>query len=75
MFIFVWVDDMLCSYSKDDEKEWNTLKNQLMNYYKIKDMGDLQMILGMRVVRDREQETIRVDQGLYIDPPLHLPGF
>ena len=67
MFIFVWVDDMLCSYSKDDEKEWNTLKNQLMNYYKIKDMGDLQMILGMRVVRDREQETIRVDQGLYID--------
>ena len=67
MFIFVWVDDMLGIYSPDDKVEWSELKSQLMSDYKIKDMGDVQMILGMRVTRDRENEIIRIDQGLYID--------
>jgi hypothetical protein len=66
IFLFIWVDDMLGIYSPDDKAEWSYMKSQLMNHYKMKDMGDLQMILGMRINRDREQQIIRIDQGLYI---------
>lgn len=66
IFIFIWVDDMLGIYSTDDKTEWNELKLKLMNYYKMKDMGDLQMILGMRIIRDRDNQLIKIDQHLYI---------
>lgn len=64
--LFVFVDDIVIAYHRTDKDEWMYYRSILMNRYKVKDLGDLQWVLGMRVTRDRAKKTITLDQGLYI---------
>jgi hypothetical protein len=43
-----------------------TLKKMLADSYPIKDMGELKMILGMQVIRDRKKRTLDITQAHYI---------
>ena len=66
----LFVDDAIILFSILDEAEWNEIKNRIKSKYSIKDMGEAQFILGMRITRDRKQRNIFIDQQAYIEKTL-----
>ena len=58
--ILSYVDD-LPIFGKD-ASEINTIKNSLRRHFRIKDIGELQYILGVRVVRDWQASKFYLDQ-------------
>ena len=67
MIICIFVDDLLIAYHIQDKHEWENIKKQFMNKFKMKDMGACEWILGMQVVRDRTQHTLHLNQHQYLE--------
>jgi hypothetical protein len=67
MWIGLFVDDLLPIHSRMDEHEWVEAKTKLMARYAMKDLGDAEWILGMKVKRDREQRRLILDQERYVE--------
>jgi hypothetical protein len=72
--IFLFVDDIQVSYHADDGQEWGESKAKLAARFSIKDLGPSTWILGMKIVRDRKQRTITLDQELYVTRALERYG-
>ena len=60
----------------------NTLRMALMSRYKMRDLGDLDKFLGIRVIQDRPARKLWLSQELYINKlaskfhlELHQPVF
>lgn len=70
IILAVFVDDIVIAFHASDEKEWASIKQLITSKFKVKDLGDAQFILGMRIVRDRKQRTLHIDQTLYISKVL-----
>ena len=71
IIMLVFVDDIIIAYDNADKKEWEEIKQQFMNKYKMKDLGDCEWILGMRVKRDRKQRKLFLDQEQYLNKVLN----
>ena len=67
IFICLFVDDMPCAYHKQDAAEFEADKAKLKAKYKIQELGDAKLVLGMRITRDRATRTLKVDQETYIN--------
>lgn len=65
VMIALYVDDLLI-FSKKKESI-TEVKKLLRKEFSMKDLGPVDYILGMRVIRDREQRTLTLDQSLYIN--------
>jgi hypothetical protein len=63
----LYVDDTLSIYNKKDESIWLEDKAKISAKYAIKDMGDCEWILNMKLVRDRTKRTITLSQQAYIE--------
>jgi hypothetical protein len=74
ILLFLFVDDMQASYHKEDLAEWNEMKQQLIQQFNTKDMGESKWILGMAIKRDRTARTITLDQEVYITKLLERFG-
>jgi hypothetical protein len=74
ILLFLFVDDGQVSYHAEDRQEWNELKAMLVERFRTKDLGPSTWILGMRIVRDRKQRTIALDQELYVTRALERYG-
>jgi len=74
MLIFLFVDDLQCSYHRADQAEWDELKAKLIQRFDTKDLGESKWILGMRISRDRKARTIMLDQELYVTKALEKYG-
>jgi hypothetical protein len=71
-FVLVYVDDFtLASNSSDDLKAF---KRELMQQFKMKDMGEISHYLGMTMTRDRKARTITLSQQAYIEDVLQRFG-
>lgn len=64
VIISVHVDDLLIFSSKISHI--NAVKKQLKQEYKMKDLGEVDHILGMRVRQNRQARTLTLDQTVYI---------
>ena len=53
----LYVDDMLIAGSSIEEI--NNLKNQLSKQFAMKDLGAVKQILGMRIIRDKANGTLK----------------
>ncbi len=62
-FISVFVDDLIIAAK--DKKEVDEIKKKLMEKFKMRDLGELSWILGMKVERDKEK--IQISQETYIN--------
>jgi transposase InsO family protein len=71
--IIVYVDDMLL-FGKDKQLVATT-KRQLNDAYEMRDMGDLDTYLGLKVHRDRTKRVLRVNQTDYTRKILDTYGF
>ena len=59
------VDDIMIVSRRIHEINW--FKQGFASIFKIKDLGEIRKILGMKVTRDRKQRTIIIDQEAYIE--------
>ena len=71
ILIGLFVDDILVCYDLTDEPTWLRLKTNIIQKYKIKEMGDAKFILGIRIIRDRPNRILKLDQSAYIDKILN----
>ena len=46
-----------------------------MTYFAMKDLGDVSLVLGMQVSRDRLKGTLDIKQGNYVKAILQRYGF
>jgi hypothetical protein len=67
IIICLYVDDTIIAVHRADMDEWNQYKQQIANAYAIKDIGECQWILNMKVTRDRAKRTITLSQQAYIE--------
>ena len=71
--LVVYVNDMLlCS---DDEQEINSAVESLGKEFAIKNLGEPQFCLGMRITRDLQKKRIFIDQEKYCGDILKRFGF
>lgn len=63
LILLVYVDDVLLASKSVDQVSW--FKNAFGKIFKIKDLGEVQKVLGIRVTRDRVKGTLRLDQTHY----------
>jgi hypothetical protein len=67
LIVFFYVDDIVLLFQEKDSHKYAEFKKNLMNRYKIRDIGDLTWFLGIRVTRDFEQWKIWLCQDSYIE--------
>ena len=73
VFIGLYVDDLLVTRSS--EVGISKSKAFLMTKFAMKDLGDVSLILGMQVSRDRLKGTLHINRGNYVKAILQRFGF
>lgn len=69
MIILVYVDDLVLAAK--ERSTIDSFKTEFAKTFKIKDLGEIQKILGIRVIRDRKARTITLDQSQYLNGVLN----
>ena len=69
MILLLSVGDMLIVGS--DIEEINNLKKQLSKQFTMKDLGATKQILGMRIIRDKANRTLKLSQSEYVNKVLN----
>lgn len=64
VYIAIYVDDILIFSNNSDFK--SKIKKYLMSNFKMKDIGNADFILGMKITRDRKNGKLWIDQQLYL---------
>lgn len=64
IFVTIYVDDFLL-FTNDSEMK-KKLKTYLNSRFKMKDLGEAKLCLGLRITRDRTKGKIWIDQQQYI---------
>ena len=64
LIILVYVDDITIAAKEISQVNW--FKDTFGKAFKIKDLGEAKMILGVKVTRDRKLGTLRLDQTHYV---------
>ncbi|RVX16095.1 Retrovirus-related Pol polyprotein from transposon TNT 1-94 [Vitis vinifera] len=64
IILLLYVDDMLITGS--DIEKINNLKKQLSKQFAMKDLGVSKQILGMRIIRDKANGTLKLSQSEYV---------
>lgn len=67
ILLALYVDDTIIAVHRDDLNEWYTDKSVIGGAYAIKDLGECQWVLNMKLTRDRTQGTITLSQEAYIN--------
>lgn len=73
VIVILYVDDFYVFHNDVEEKE--RLFNKLQENFDIKDLGEAQQVLGLRLFRDEKNNRIFINQRHYIDEILHRFGF
>jgi hypothetical protein len=61
IILCLYVDDTIVCYDKQCESTWLADKAKLQSKYKIKDLGDCNWILNMKVTRNRTVGTLQTN--------------
>lgn len=59
LIILVYVDDMTIAGPDLDDIQW--FKREFGKIFKIKDLGETEKILGVRVIRNRQEGTLKIN--------------
>ena len=64
LMVLVYVDDITIAGKNLKDIQW--FKDTFRKAFKIKDLGEASKLLGMRIVRDRQKGTLKLDQAHYV---------
>ena len=67
IFLLFYVDDILMVSRKDCAQQAASIRNALLARYELKDLGELNWFLGIRVIRNRDQGKLWICQDSYIE--------
>jgi hypothetical protein len=67
IFVFFYVDDVLILGPKDKISLMTDIKEQLRRRYEMKDIGEIQWFLNVRITRDRAARKLWLTHDTYID--------
>ena len=67
----VYVDDLLILAPQGKQSVIDNVKAGLRSMFKIKELGKVERILGIRITRIRNERTVYLDQIAYIEKFLH----
>lgn len=67
IFIFFYVDDILLIGPKAAQSTMQELKQDLMQAYEMKDIGEAKWFLNVRILRNRDQKKLWLSHDAYID--------
>ena len=70
--LLVYVDDMAAAAKKKAELDW--FFRSMKERFNIKDLGEIEKILGMRVTRNRRTRELFLDQEQYLEKVLQRLG-
>jgi hypothetical protein len=65
IILLLYVDDMLIVGASMEDI--NKLKNQLSKQFAMKDLGIAKQILGMRIIKDRANCTLKISHTVYVN--------
>ena len=68
VIVALYVDDLIITGPRRSSLE--AVKEQIAARFEIKDLGEVGHLLGMRITRDRELGTVKLDQQHYIEAML-----
>ncbi len=64
IILLVYVDDICVAAKALSQVQW--FKDEFQKAFKIKDLGEMKKILGIRITRNRKKRTLRMDQSHYL---------
>jgi hypothetical protein len=67
IILALYVNDTIIAVHKQDIQEWYQDKKNISEKYSIKDLGECEWILNMKVTRDRQRRVITLSQQAYIE--------
>jgi len=68
LMLLLYVDDISISGRSLADIDW--FKNAFGSIFKVKDLGEMKKILGIRITRNRPERTLRMDQTHYLEEVL-----
>ena len=74
ILLCLFVDDLLSAHHQADAAEWRELKAKFMSIYRCKDNGTVYSLLGMRILRDRANRIMSIDQAVYVQQLVEQSG-
>jgi hypothetical protein len=74
MTLALFVDDVIASHPRSVDGEWLALKAKFLARFPSTDGGDVSLLLGMRITRDRIRRTLKADQEAYVRAALKTFG-
>ena len=63
--ILVFVNDIIVGFNQQDEEEWTEYKIAMSRKYKVRNLGEADWLLQMKITRDQSKETVILDQQTY----------
>jgi hypothetical protein len=67
LLLFFYVDDIAVLYKKEHTNEVDKFQEKLFNRYDMRNMGEIEWFLGIRIVRNRPSRSMWLCQDSYID--------
>lgn len=74
MILCLYVDDTIVAFDKEDREEWFADKKTIADTYAIKDLGECNWILNMKVTRNRDTKTTTLSQQAYVERMINQFG-
>ena len=66
LLVFFYVDDIVVLCLPQYTAELQQFENSLMNTFELRALGELRWFLGIRIIRDRQNQTIWLSQESYV---------
>jgi hypothetical protein len=67
LVVFFFVDDIICLYRKVHQAKFDLFEQQLSNQYELHKMGEPEYFLGIRLTRNRANQSITLCQNAHFE--------
>ena len=67
IIVFFYVDDIAILYTQNRTQDAHILVSKLKKRYEMKDLGQLNWFIGVRIIRDRPNRRLWLSQDSYIE--------
>jgi hypothetical protein len=72
LIVVIYINNIIFAAPTKSAIQW--FKERLSGLFKIKDLGEIRKVLGVRVTRDRKRRTITLDQAQYMEEVCRRAG-
>ena len=60
IYLLFYIDDFIILYRERDKEHYQRVRDQLKEKFDIRELGDISVFLGIRMVRDKARKTVSI---------------